>query len=86
MSFFSWVQGWVRIKGDSDGTKIGNVGDRLKTNAEPSDNQKEVFNMMACTLRDIQRLMKTQNEFLAEMLCIEDYDHEAEHDGDFEHM
>lgn len=24
------VQGWVKLKGDSDGTRIGNVGDALK--------------------------------------------------------
>jgi hypothetical protein len=28
---FSQIQGWVKIKGNSDGTNIGNVEDRLKT-------------------------------------------------------
>ena len=27
------VQGWVKIKGDTDGTKIGNVGDELKVHS-----------------------------------------------------
>jgi hypothetical protein len=27
---FRWVQGWVKIKGDTDGTKIGNISDALK--------------------------------------------------------
>jgi len=33
---FSQVQGWVRIKGNTDGTKIGNVSDSLKTNVTAS--------------------------------------------------
>ena len=28
---FSQIQGWAKIKGDTDGTKIGNVDDQLKT-------------------------------------------------------
>ena len=28
------IQGWIKIKGATDGTKIGNVGDKLKTTAE----------------------------------------------------
>jgi hypothetical protein len=33
---FSQIQGWVKIKGGSDGTKIGNVTDSLKTNVTAS--------------------------------------------------
>ena len=29
---FSQIQGWVKLKGATDGTKIGNVSDSLKTN------------------------------------------------------
>lgn len=28
---FSQIQGWVKLKGNTDGTKIGNTGDSLKT-------------------------------------------------------
>lgn len=31
------VQGWVKLKGDSDGTKIGNIGDRIKVTQEEGD-------------------------------------------------
>lgn len=34
-SILKVVQGWVRIKGDSDGTKIGNVLDALKVVISP---------------------------------------------------
>jgi hypothetical protein len=30
------VQGWVKLKGNTDGTKIGNTGDSLKTNVTAS--------------------------------------------------
>jgi len=30
------VQGWVKIKGDTDGTKIGNIKDNLKVTSKPS--------------------------------------------------
>ena len=30
------VQGWVKIKGATDGTKIGNTGDRLKVDTDSS--------------------------------------------------
>ena len=33
---FNQIQGWVKLKGDTDGTKIGNVGDALKTISESS--------------------------------------------------
>jgi len=31
------VQGWVKLKGDSDGTKIGNIGDKLKVTNDEGD-------------------------------------------------
>lgn len=31
--FLKQVQGWVKLKGDTDGTKVGNVGDRLKSDS-----------------------------------------------------
>ena len=31
-SILKIVQGWVKLKGDTDGTFVGNVGDRLKVN------------------------------------------------------
>jgi hypothetical protein len=31
ISIFKQIQGWVKLKGDTDGTKIGNIGDKLKT-------------------------------------------------------
>ena len=31
MSFVNWVTGILKVKGDTDGTKIGNVGDTLKS-------------------------------------------------------
>ena len=33
---FSQIQGWVRLKGNTDGTKIGNTGDSLKTTVTSS--------------------------------------------------
>jgi hypothetical protein len=33
---FSQIQGWVKLKGDTDGTKIGNVSDSLKANVTAS--------------------------------------------------
>lgn len=33
---FSQIQGWVKLKGATDGTKIGNVTDSLKTNVTAS--------------------------------------------------
>jgi hypothetical protein len=33
-NFFSVVQGWLKIKGNTNGTFIGNVDDKLKTNVE----------------------------------------------------
>jgi hypothetical protein len=37
-SIFSWVQGVIKIRGNSDNTIIGNVGDRLKTDVIISAN------------------------------------------------
>lgn len=37
MNIVSWVTGIVKLRGDSDGTKIGNVGDALKVTSEDQD-------------------------------------------------
>lgn len=31
------VQGWVKLKGDTDGTKIGNIGDQLKVTLDTGE-------------------------------------------------
>ena len=47
------IQGWVKIKGDTDGTNIGNVGDALKMNitnvieTKDSSNDKAAFGALA---------------------------------------
>jgi hypothetical protein len=37
-SVFSWIQGIVKVKGNSDNTLIGNVGDRFKVDSISSNN------------------------------------------------
>jgi hypothetical protein len=40
------VQGWVKLKGNTDGTKIGNVGDSLKVNSTFNSNYITPFGVL----------------------------------------
>lgn len=42
-SIFSWVQGTVKLRGNSDNTLIGNVSDRLKVDAAITSNSNDSY-------------------------------------------
>jgi hypothetical protein len=54
------IQGWVKLKGDTDGTKIGNLQDRLKVEAKSSDE----YNMF---MQRQKNMMQLQVKILTEL-------------------